>query len=351
MMSWFDANWQHKALVTIDHTKVGSGGVTNFPVLVTEANVPTNFWSEVKAAGADIRCVALDDATEINFELVSIDTSGDKLEMWVLMSALSSSADTNNKFYLYWGNAGASAKAASWGQGVWTNYAGVWHMQATAWSGTPGEVTDSSGAGVVGQAVGDATPAAAVIGTGLSAAAGGRITLPNVSPCIPGGANGFSMSFWVYSTTASEWQGLLHFANSSHGYAIFHRYFSGGGFKYEFMMRNSLREWQINTPILNNGWHMVTVVYDNGTVKMYRDTTLDQTITGVGAADPPGAIAGSIGGQTAGLIDEARFAKTARPAAQVTTDYNSQSSPSTFYSMGAEQNVLATANGNFFQLF
>ena len=177
-VSWMDFNWTHRSVITVDHTKVGTGGVTNYPVLITEANIPAGVWAQAKADGSDLRMTASDGTTEINFELVTFTPGTPKTELWFLASNLSSSVDTT--FYLYWGNAGASAKAASWGQGVWTNYAGVWHMQATAWSGTPGEVTDSSGAGVVGQAVGDATPAAAVIGTGLS---GSRWT-HNTAECI-----------------------------------------------------------------------------------------------------------------------------------------------------------------------
>jgi hypothetical protein len=111
------SGWSNYAIITVAHGQVVSGGVTNCPVLLTEANLPSGFWSAVKSDGSDIRITSSDGATEINFELVGIDTGAQTLELWFLAASLSDSTDTT--FYIYYGNSGASAKASSWGQGVW----------------------------------------------------------------------------------------------------------------------------------------------------------------------------------------------------------------------------------------
>ena len=110
-MVWMDAAWQYRALVTVDKTKVGSGGVTNFPILLTAANMPAGLWADALASGADLRVTSDDGTTEINFELVSFTPGTPAMEMWVLGASVPSA--TNWTGYVYWGNAAASAKAAN----------------------------------------------------------------------------------------------------------------------------------------------------------------------------------------------------------------------------------------------
>lgn len=160
--AWFDAGWSARSLITIDHTKVGAGGVTNFPVLITESNMPASFWTGVKADGSDIRVTGSNGTTEINFELVSINTGTSKMELWFLAAALSDSAP-DSTFYLYWGNAGASAKVASWGQGVWdSNYAGVYHFP----NGSSLTTNDSTANSNNGSITGGVSAVAGLVGGG-----------------------------------------------------------------------------------------------------------------------------------------------------------------------------------------
>ncbi len=52
-----------------------------------------------------------------------------------------------------------------------------------------------------------------------------------------------------------------------------------------------------------------------------------------------------------GLIDEARIASVARSADWLNTEYNNQSAPGTFETLGSEQVPAGAGNNNFFYFF
>ncbi|MDD3774291.1 MAG: hypothetical protein PHW50_03375, partial [Patescibacteria group bacterium] len=131
--SWYDANWPYRQKITIDHTKVGTGGVTNFPTLLSGDSMSPSFWTRVKSDGADIRIATSDGTTLTNHELVTgFSTTTKSMELWFLAPSLSS--DTDDIFYIYYGNATATAPEASWAQGVWSaaGKGAVWHLGSDA---------------------------------------------------------------------------------------------------------------------------------------------------------------------------------------------------------------------------
>ncbi len=104
--------------MTIDYTKV-SGDLINFPVLITEVNMPAVFWANTTIDGSDIWC-ELADGTKLKRELVSIDTSAEAIELWVKLPSVSSSSDT--VFYLNFGDSTLSETddAEAWDSGYKT---------------------------------------------------------------------------------------------------------------------------------------------------------------------------------------------------------------------------------------
>jgi hypothetical protein len=86
--------------IVINRSKV-AGELTNFPVLITEAQLPDSFWSSVKNDGSDLW---LEDfyGTKLVRELVSIDKSSRTMELWVKVPVLSNVQDAI--LYLYYGD-------------------------------------------------------------------------------------------------------------------------------------------------------------------------------------------------------------------------------------------------------
>ena len=143
----FPTGWTRKCALTVNHTKVPSTQ-TSFPALIgfnitpsTESCLPiemmqTGSGYTAQADGGDIRFTS-DEAgtTGLNLEIatftVAAATMNAKAELYVRIPTLSASADT--VIYVWYGNTGqsqAAATEATWGSyGVWdSNYAGVWHL-------------------------------------------------------------------------------------------------------------------------------------------------------------------------------------------------------------------------------
>jgi len=86
--------------IEINRSKV-AGELTNFQVVITEAQLPDSFWSSVKNDGSDLW---LEDfyGTKLIRELVSIDKSSRKMELWVKVPVLSNVQD--EVLYLHYGD-------------------------------------------------------------------------------------------------------------------------------------------------------------------------------------------------------------------------------------------------------
>jgi len=124
-MGWYNLSWLYRVKVTVDNTKVPNTDQLNYPALITEANMPDEFWGLVKADGSDIVATSDDEETKLKRELVSIDTIGKKMELHVKVPTLSESVNTD--VYIYFGNAAASETndTETWD----INYVFVSHMQ------------------------------------------------------------------------------------------------------------------------------------------------------------------------------------------------------------------------------
>ncbi len=117
----------YRIKITIDETKV-AGPLEDFPVVITEENMPDSLWGNVQSDGSDIWC-SLPDGTKLKREVVNINTITQKMELWVKMPNLlntNPSATTDNVFYL---NYGDSELSESNDEDTWdSNYKIVQHM-------------------------------------------------------------------------------------------------------------------------------------------------------------------------------------------------------------------------------
>jgi len=130
-VGWYDANWQYRRAVTIDHTKVEdvadpSTTYADFPVLVYATGL-----SNIKANGADIRFTSSDGTTELPREIESY--SGGTLYAWAKVTLTKDSSDSSDDvIYMYYGNDSASEPApdSTYGsENVWdTNFKAVYHL-------------------------------------------------------------------------------------------------------------------------------------------------------------------------------------------------------------------------------
>ncbi|MCH8874857.1 DUF2341 domain-containing protein, partial [candidate division KSB1 bacterium] len=138
--------------------------LTNFPVLVTEATLPTEMFDAdgtyfALNGGGDIRFSSDQNGTFLlPCEIVTFTTDNNpalgKAEIWVKVPTVSSSSNTS--IWVWYNKAGATqppAAAVYGSESVWdANYMGVWHLKESG-NGTADEFADTTGNANHGQGV------------------------------------------------------------------------------------------------------------------------------------------------------------------------------------------------------
>ena len=130
---------------------------------------------------------------------------------------------------------------------------------------------------------------------------------------------------------------------SSKGY-LFH---GGGSYGLAFRVYNSTGSSKevTGSTLANDTWYHVVGVYDGSNVKIYLNTSASSSVAMTGNilhSDDDLLIGsqhyrGAISGFNKCLLDEVRISWSARNSDWIYTEYNNQSSPSTFYSAGSEE--------------
>lgn|SRR3990167_9775443 len=360
----------YKATITIDHTKVPNTNQTDFPVLVSGTYDGTGTEPDLKSAGNggnvqnangyDIYFYS-DSAltTRIPAERESYDATTGVIVWWVKVGTVATASDT--VIYIAYGDSGISTDPnsdATYGAtSTWnTAYKGVWHLP----NGTTLGALDSTSNARNGTITGSTAIAGQMDG-GANFDGNDDIAISD-SVALVYGTGGYSISFWAKGSTAGN-QTVYSEAKFSTNVAVFHIGIHGTKFDISIRNNDSVFIWQnkqSSTDASTTVMKHVVWTDSNGTAKMYVDgaldatnfnytpsaTTLDNTYFGAW-----NRTAGKLWYLTGG-VDEIRTSNVVRSADWVTTEYNNQSSPSTFYTMGDETVVSAgPPPGNTIQFF
>jgi hypothetical protein len=307
--------WKYRKSVTIDHTKIVAN-LSNFPVLVDITD--SGLAAHAQTNGNDI---LFTDSTlnKLNHEIESYTSSNGHLIAWVKILNLSSTSDTI--LYMYYGNPTATNQQNP--AGVWdSNFLMVQHLNGTL--GTQYDSTSNHNNGIMN---GSVSSAQGKIGRGLNFT-GGYVALPQVCTS----QTQFTFSAWIYPQSGaryfiSEWannQGaFLQVASDNH-------------------LQLYVNGIMVGQSITLNQWHYVVGTYDGTTARLYID---GGSPVSVSAAHPTwGSQTMYIGDrydhtrQFVGLIDEVRVSNIARSSSWTATEYADQNNPSTFYTIGTQQN-------------
>lgn len=334
---WYDFDWSSRVAVTIQASEVDDD-LSDFPVFIDLSDLDSAFFAGVESDGADIRVTTADGQTELPFELVDIDTGAETGELHFKADSLSSTSDTD--FYIYYGNSGASAYASTdtyGSENVWTNgYEAVYHFANTP-TGSAGDITDSTGnndgTSAGGMDSGDMTTGR--MGGGYDFGGGSAYEL--VFPDLVGGNTAVTVSYWLLNPT----------------YAVDGRAFSSGD------NANNMMAWPDNAGsghfdcaingtgnravgTLNpSGWVNHTCTWNGSTIQNYVNSTPDGSDTLSGGSintDTENRFGRDDSGEPlTDIADELRIMNVAASAEWVSTEYNNQNSPATFYTASASE--------------
>jgi hypothetical protein len=362
-MAWFSANWKYRVKLTVQSSKV-EATETDIPVYVDLSDADSDFWSNVKSDGGDLIVTMADGITQQAIEVVAIDTGTDTGEIHFKASSLSSAVDTD--FYVYYGNPGASQPAASSTYGsenVWpSNHKGVWHLNESGNGATDefSESTSNGNDGTGGGGTASKTPAQVDGQMGKGQHGDGTddyIDCATSSDYHFNRNDTYSISMWVDFDVLGAYEMLLSRimddGSTYAGWAIYKR--DDNKLEWQNIYHWSTDRLAVYTRRDNlfSSWHHVVTTYNgNGDatgVKIYVDgvneqldirydtLTSDLSDTGRPLMLTGREVGGAQWNPLDGKIDEVRITNDVKPLDLILTEYNNQSSPSTFYAFGAQE--------------
>jgi biopolymer transport protein ExbB len=339
--------------ITIQSAQVSGGAdLSNFPVLIsfTDANLRTtaNSGHVTNSNGYDIIFTTSDCLTILSHQIESYTATTGQYIAWVRVPTVSASANT--VIQMYYGNSSVSSNPSV--TGVWdSNYKGVWHFNNSVsdYTSNASNLTDNSTSNTTGK-----------IGEGrdlnnssdvLSNLSGQHLRLANG---FFSGVTNFTFEGWINQDRSStNWERIFDF-----GQGTVVNFFlcpsTGTGSPAETRARitvnNSANEQgPVSANVTNTGaWIHWAVVLNNATSTMtlYKNgavlATASGTVTNTPQSLEPSTVNYFGRSQYAAdhyidaQFDEFRISSSARSAGWITTSYNNQNAPSSFYTVSAE---------------
>lgn len=358
------SNWQYRKKITVDYTKV-SGDLTHFPVYLKITD-DSSIGSHALSNGYDIRFVAADETTILDYERVTFSISGGLCNavFWIRIPALSSTVNTD--FYIYYGNSNAydgQYHIGVWSEGGSNYYKGVWHLNQTP-TGIAGEILDSSASSNNATAVGSPTSVNGITGNALSFGGTSDWLSAGLMPNLNAEFSNLTISAWI-KTTSTAIQALMGTLNISTGAGFLRCDINQGisglndvGYVNFYLRSNS----NVNltgtsaevTGLTDGNFHHLIYLYDkpNATVTIIVDGITYSSsyyISNNGTSFYQWTRPLLIGADNEtsvlnpfnGVIDEVRISNNIlRSPEWCITEFNNQGSPSTFFLLFGSEETL-----------
>lgn len=328
--------------ITVDHTKVPNTNQTDFPVLVsgTYSYLATaaNGGKVENASGYDVGFYTNSNCStgKMSWETETYTATTGAVNYWVKVPTLTTASDY--VFYLCYGDSSISTDQSA-ATSVWdSNFKGVYHLPDGTTLGlndSTSQANNLTNTNVVTAGTGQ-VDGAAVFTSGSS----NRLT--KASPSFPSGTSPRTIEGW-FKMGANQTQELIGYGNNGPG-GRFAVYWQNDGRLYaECQGVGASFAWTYDT-----NWHHVVFTLPSGgttsNISGYLDGvskamtadggSLNTTPTEFRLSGIPTVT--SAGYWFTGSLDEVRISSTDRSADWIATAYNNQSSPSTFYAVGAE---------------
>jgi len=363
----FPDGWGRRHEIEIPASKVDTN-CADFPIFLNK----DNFDSEIFDAdgsfpalngGGDIRFSSDEAGTNrLPCEIVTFTTDNNpangKAEIHVKRSLSSSS---NTSIYVWYHKSGETQPAANdtyGSENVWnSNYLAVFHMNQDP-SGSAPQLTDSTSndfdmTSYGSMASGDLVDAK--LGKGIDFDGTGDCFLkgtPIGGDTINTGISAYTLQAWAYSTDPADSYGPVMGCTIGHDHYIHH--YRAGDDKWHFWFRDNtdtLRSSAVysNATVTASQWYMLHATNDGSNQYLYVDgaqQTASGSYSGFESTDQHLCIGARFTTDTRrfeGKLDEVRVLSAALASGWISTEYNNQSSPSTFAVPGTPVNVGLSA--------
>ena len=358
--------WKYKCSLTIDYTKVGTS-LSDFPVLLVHtgnastSNLPDNLMitgnaQSSKSDGSDIRFTSdAEGNNEVPFEIVyftqNATLSNVRAKIYVKLGSISSTVNT--VFYMWWGNASASAYATTdvYGRNnVWTNnYRGVYHQNNSGVdsSNTLGNATVGGAVAVSADRFG-ASNASYEYTTNI---ANSYLILPQFGIS---SLNTLTISTWLRRNGNQSWTGICFARSGTPNATGFNFRDSTNQIGYHWNDTVETYNFQTNLTPINETWSFVSLrVSPTNAIIRLNDTEVTNTFNHE-TFNFNTAVFNIARDQHTdtrifnGRVSDLRISTVTRASGWVSTEYNSESSPQTFIVDGSIENVVPSKLFNVF---
>ncbi|WP_260463936.1 DUF2341 domain-containing protein [Burkholderia sp. Bp8963] len=345
--AWWQSDWSYRKAITIDAGSKGANlteSAGRVPLLIRLHS--GNFQFDGLADnGADIRFVAADDKTPLNYHIEQYDAMLGVALIWVDIPQLPAGAAQS--IWMYYGN----KKAPDGGKPAETfdaDYTLVYHFNSAA--GAPPK--DATAYGNNAQNAPFKTIEDGIVGKGAQFDGNTALNLP-ASPSLNVAAGGsFTFSAWVKPSALAP--NTLLYSRRDGANALLIGLDNGVPFAQIDGGATPVRTPGGAAPVAANQWTYIAVTADGKNVTVYANgkqvaqvaATLP-ALTGAAAvgADVAGAPAGFAG--YAGALDELRLSKIARSPAAIAVDTLAQGSESKLVAYGNDEKQSGFGFGYF----
>jgi len=338
-LNWWDTQWPYRKLITIDHTLVNAD-LSNFPVLISEPTDP-DLATATQPNGQDIVFIQYtDNMTVLNHEIEYFDYSSGQLIAWVNVNTMSATSDT--KLWMYYGNPFCDDQQNI--LSTWDNsYIMVQHLNE---AGTM--MYDSTTYNNHGVSTGTNYTDAGKIDGGQLYSGNDKIVVNNFTHS----PNALTFETWVYrDTTEFMYIACKGTYSGTSDWILYLRNNQSGNEGIDFSIRNHTKYIRKgDTPV--NSWFYLTATYEDGIAALYFNGNKIGNATGwpaipnlyphLGMGNDYIGTEGGYYPMTQVMLDEFRVSNIARDSCWITTCYNNQNNPQSFYSLGAEEQLEYT---------
>ena len=361
--------YSYQRAIVINSTKVPNTDQVNFPFLFNSTDPmlasTANGGHVTSANGYDILFTS-DPAGQniLSYEMESYDPVHGQVTAWVRIPTLSHTSDT--VIYMFYGNSGITTSQQN-AAGVWdSNYEAVYHLSDAGSSLATDSTANANSAPYtsVVSAPGEIAGAAAFNGNSSYMQIPGA-AFPSYPYTGEGGSgqytttDGFAASFEAWFKTTTEGVILGQVANGTYPGggrtpSIPGLYIDSTGILRACFFDTNGAVQIVSSAAYNDGnWHHAAVTFTDGTETLYVDgqalgsQQTDETSYAytywyfVGAGFAQGwANTNDYWFYFGGDVDEVSVSNSARSADWIATEFNNQDSPSTFYTLYAENGEL-----------
>ncbi len=345
---WYGCSWSKRIKVTIDDSKV-NGSVSNFPVYLDLSTLPSTFFDDVLANGADLRVTKSNGTTEVAREVVWLNKTSNGGELHFVANGTLSNA-ANSDYYLYYGNGSASEPSASSTYGknkVWVNsYAGVWHLEEAVNNTTNG-YTDSTSNLMhgTGTSMSFTAPTGKLSGKAQDFdGTADYINLPLVAD-----PTAYTFSVWLNADTVTSTSILVRTDSAGPTVNWSHQLSFTAASKVQHYVYASGTNTTFGITSVNTStwYHVVGTAANRSKIELFLDGVLYATLNisnDMWTSGDRYRLASNSGGSLGyynGRLDELRISNVVRNGSWIKTEYNNQSSPTTFYRFSSSENYVA----------